>query len=147
MLKTISISADLAKQMLSAYRGSGGHAELHIVPPHGVDGHDLILDPAGMQIWSPIVDQFLRERGLPVGIADQAMIDALNGVHKAHLLAYLTAASEKAFALSEDGSWDWWVGGRAGTQDAVRDALEKCEDGGKRRCQPYAVNFARFTNP
>jgi dienelactone hydrolase len=138
---------DLAKRMLSAYRTSGGQAELHVVPPHGADGHDLFLDPAAAEIWSPLVDQFLRALGLPTWTVDHGMIDALVGPHKDHFLRYLTAASEKAFAISEDGSWDWWVGPRNSTQDAVRDALEKCQQDGKRKCSTYAVNFSKFAIP
>jgi len=138
---------DLAQRLLATYRESGGAAVLHIVPPQGADGHDLFLDPAGTQVWSPLVDQFLRAQGLPTWTVDQALIDALEGVHKEHFLRYLTAASEKAFAISGDGSWDWWVGSRTSTQDAVSAALDRCQDGGKRRCRAYAVNFSKPAAP
>ncbi len=138
---------ELAQRMLAAYRATGGQTDFHQVPPHGDDGHDLFLDPAAVQIWSPLVDQFLRARGLPTWTPDQAMIDGLQGPHKDHFLRYLSAASEKSFAIAEDGSWDWWVGARATTPDAMRDALDKCQDGGTRTCKTYAVNFAKFTGP
>jgi dienelactone hydrolase len=138
---------DLAKRMAAAWRDAGGKAELHVVPPHGADGHDLLLDPAGVQVWSPIVDPFLRAHGLPTWTVEQRMFDALQGPHREHFQRYLTAPSEKAFAIAEDGSWDWWVGGRAGPEDAVRGAMEKCEDGGKRKCRIFAVNFARAAAP
>jgi dienelactone hydrolase len=138
---------DLAKRMAAAWRDAGGKAELHVVPPHGEDGHDLLLDAAAVPIWSPIVDPFLRAHGLPTWTVEQRLIDALQGPHREHFQRYLAAASEKAFALAEDGSWDWWVGGRASPEDAVRGAMEKCEEGGKRKCRPFAVNFAKPAAP
>ena len=138
---------DLAKRMAAAWRDGGGQVELHVVPPHGSDGHDLFLDAAAVQIWSPIVDPFLRAHRLPTWTVEQGMIDALQGPHREHFQRYLTAASEKAFAIAEDGSWDWWVGARASAADAVRGAMEKCEDGGKRKCRPFAVNFAKPAAP
>lgn len=138
---------DLAQRMLAAYRGPGGQAEFHQVPPHGVDGHNLFLDPAAAQIWSPLLDQFLRTHGLPTWTPDQAMVDGLAGPHKDHFLRYLTAASEKSFAIAEDGSWDWWVGSQATVADAVHGALDKCQAGGLQKCKTYAVNFAPFSSP
>ncbi len=138
---------DLARRMLAAYQGAGGPADLHVVPSHGADGHDLILDPAGAQIWSPIVDDFLRAHRLPTWTFDPALLAGLAGPHRDHFLRYLTAANEKSFAIADDGSWDWWIGAQAGVADAVRGALDRCEDGGKRHCHTFAVNFARSAGP
>jgi hypothetical protein len=76
------ISTRTGRSGCSRRIGAGGQAELHVVPSHGADGHDLVLDPAEVQIWSPIVDQFLRVRGLPTWISDHAMVDALVGVRR-----------------------------------------------------------------
>src|SRR5262249_48943084 len=102
---------DLAKRMAPAWRRAGGQAGPHRVPPHGPDGHDLFRDIAAVQIWSPIVDPFLRAHGLPTWTVEQRMIDAMPGPHREQFRRYLAAASEKAFALAEDGSWAWWVDG------------------------------------
>ena len=45
-----------------AYVGAGGRAELHMPPPIGQDGHDIV-DP-GVTLWRPHLDRFLTTLGL-----------------------------------------------------------------------------------
>ena len=42
-----------------AFRLSGGKAEVHILPPFGADGHELIRAPEAVPIWAPLVERFL----------------------------------------------------------------------------------------
>jgi dienelactone hydrolase len=51
---------DLAMAMATAWRGSGGEAEMHILPSYSEDGHNLANDEAGWDLWGPYVDTFLK---------------------------------------------------------------------------------------
>ncbi len=134
---------NLVRRMHAAYVNSGGTAELAIVPPFGEDGHALFGTIAMQAVWTPLVDQFLRVHGLPTWSVDTSLIDGLQGVHQEHFKQYLAWASEKAFVLALDGSWDWWIAGKSTVQDALSEAMAKCEQDGKRKCRPYAINFSR----
>ena len=52
--------AVLSQQMADAYRGGGGMAEYHLLPPFGEDGHFLIFSAKAVPIWAPIVARFLQ---------------------------------------------------------------------------------------
>jgi len=52
----------LSKGMYEAFRGAGGSAEYHLLPPFGADGHDLIESGDAAPLWAPIVDKFLAGR-------------------------------------------------------------------------------------
>lgn len=57
----------LASAMAAAWRGAGGAVDLHIPPPYGDDGHTLVDDKAGWNIWGPALDRFLqREVKVPI---------------------------------------------------------------------------------
>ncbi|MGZ5903094.1 MAG: alpha/beta hydrolase family protein [Reyranella sp.] len=50
----------LARRMVDAYNGAGGHATLQAVGPNGQEGHNLATSPDGPAVWSPLVEAFLR---------------------------------------------------------------------------------------
>jgi dienelactone hydrolase len=50
---------DLSKRMHAAYTGAGGHAEYHLMPPFGSEGHTFIDSAESIPQWSPLVSQFL----------------------------------------------------------------------------------------
>ncbi len=56
-------NAALSKRMADAFRGAGGMAEYHLLPPFGDDGHFLAFLPDAMTIWGPIVTRFLQIPG------------------------------------------------------------------------------------
>ena len=49
----------LSKRMFAAFRGAGGTAEYHLLPPLGADGHILIDSDDAIARWAPIVERFL----------------------------------------------------------------------------------------
>ena len=51
----------LSKRMHDAYTAAGGHAEYHLMPPFGDDGHFFINSPEAIPLWSPLVSKFLDE--------------------------------------------------------------------------------------
>jgi dienelactone hydrolase len=51
---------DLSKRLTDAYRQGGGRAEIHLLPPVGSDGHNLITSREGEALWAPILEKFLK---------------------------------------------------------------------------------------
>jgi dienelactone hydrolase len=62
-------SPELAKQMAGAYRDHGGVADLRVLPAYGDDGHDIVDDRAGWDLWGPALAQFLGVEGEPQSVA------------------------------------------------------------------------------
>jgi dienelactone hydrolase len=50
---------ELSRRMHQAYTAAGGHAEYHLLPPFGSDGHFLIDSADSIPLWAPLVSQFL----------------------------------------------------------------------------------------
>jgi dienelactone hydrolase len=50
---------DLSKRMAEAFRAGGGNVEYHLLPDFGEDGHFLIDSPDAVQLWAPLVSEFL----------------------------------------------------------------------------------------
>ncbi len=51
---------DLAKGLAAAWSKAGGPAELHVLAPYGMEGHNLADDRASWDLWGTTLDQFLR---------------------------------------------------------------------------------------
>jgi len=51
---------DLSMRMASAFQAAGGNVEYHLLPDFGEDGHFLIDSADAVQIWAPLVSEFLR---------------------------------------------------------------------------------------
>jgi dienelactone hydrolase len=49
----------LSRKVAEAFRLAGGKAEVHILPPFGADGHELIRAPEAVPVWAPVVERFL----------------------------------------------------------------------------------------
>ena len=139
---------DLACRMYDAFVGAGGSAELKQVPPFETDGHPLFLRVEGAQVWTPLVDAFLRQHALPTWSVEATHRELLpqTGGHRDHYDRYLRASAEKAYAIALDGTYDWWWSGQTTVEEAKRKALEKCEDG-VRTCRIFAVNFGVVAAP
>jgi dienelactone hydrolase len=50
---------ELSKRMHAAFTAAGGHAEYHLFPPHGSDGHFFVDTADAVPVWSPLVSAFL----------------------------------------------------------------------------------------
>jgi len=57
----------MPKQLFSAYTDAGGKARLVDFGNFKSDSHGMFASHAGLNIWLPQVDAFLRELGLPAG--------------------------------------------------------------------------------
>jgi dienelactone hydrolase len=51
---------DLSKRLLAAFQASGGNVEYHLLPDFGGDGHFMIDSAEAVQIWAPLVSEFLK---------------------------------------------------------------------------------------
>ena len=49
----------LAAKMAAAWKEAGGKAEYDPLPAYGEDGHDIVDDRAGWDVWGKTLDQFL----------------------------------------------------------------------------------------
>jgi dienelactone hydrolase len=52
---------DVAASLVSAWNYNGGRAELHLLPAYGSDGHDVVADSAGGDLWGRRLESLLSE--------------------------------------------------------------------------------------
>lgn len=52
---------DLSKRMAEAFRATGGNVEYHLLSDFGEDGHFFINSADAVQLWAPIVSEFLAK--------------------------------------------------------------------------------------
>jgi dienelactone hydrolase len=120
----------LAERMHAAFLAGGGKAEFVRHPPFGEDGHNLFR--AGIALWTPHVDAFLKDQNLvlrstllPVPVVRIAPPRQISEKGRKAFLEYLAAPPHKAFATAPTGAFGWRSGRR--TADAARkEALENC---------------------
>jgi quinol monooxygenase YgiN len=51
---------DLSKRLVAAFRAAGGNVEYHLLPDFGSDGHFMIDSADAVQLWAPLVSEFLK---------------------------------------------------------------------------------------
>jgi dienelactone hydrolase len=54
----------VVRRWYAAFEQAGAPGRLVMQPPFGRDGHALFSAAAGVRLWAPVVDEFLREAGL-----------------------------------------------------------------------------------
>jgi len=70
-------------------------------------------------------------------LADADRLPTLSEPVRVQYLAFLATLSPRAFALSPDGEyWAW----QSGNENAMRDALQRCDQRAGQACQLYAVD-------
>jgi hypothetical protein len=47
--------------MVEAFRAAGGNVEYHLLSDFGADGHFLIDSADAVQLWAPLVSEFLTK--------------------------------------------------------------------------------------
>jgi hypothetical protein len=116
---------------------AGGKVDFVKAPPYGDDGHGL-FSAAGIPLWTPMVDDFLRAQNLvlrsqllpPPTSPDIRPPPQLSGSGHAAFAQFLPAAPHKAFAVSPAGAYGWVSAARAA-------ALANCPE---RDCRIAIVN-------
>src|SRR5262249_17853912 len=53
---------ELSMRLASAFQAAGGNVEYHLLPDFGADGHFFIDSPDAVQIWAPLVSDFLARQ-------------------------------------------------------------------------------------
>lgn len=145
--------------MYARYSAAGGRARLVPVGAFGKDSHTLFTARAGLPVWQPQADGFLRELGLPAAplpqyarhargtdmaappasgfadIDDESRLPHVKAAGRAAYRSFLEQAPPRAFAIGPKGNWAWADGG----DDPLRRALERCNTHGG-GCSLYAVD-------
>lgn len=136
----------LALDFHKEFTSSGGQAKLVQTGPFAEEGHNL-FSKEGIEIWRPLVDDFLRQTGLPTWAVPPEIVkvEAVappKGLPEYGLLQwnrYLNKPNHKAFAKSKYGEDFAWRSGSSSIKEAKKRALSAC----KRRatdCEIVSVN-------
>jgi dienelactone hydrolase len=122
----------LAQQFREAFTAGGGKVEFIDAPAFGSDGHQL-FSAAGIPVWTPMVDDFLKAHGLALRTLpapprpDLVVPKELGTNGRKAFETYLASPPHKAFAAAPDGSFGWKSEER--TNEAARSgALRFCEE-------------------
>ena len=62
---------DISRRWYSQFKAGGAPAEYVLQPPFGANGHFVFTDKAGVDLWLPVVDQFLNRHGIGSGRTGQ----------------------------------------------------------------------------
>lgn len=133
----------------SAARAGGGRASLIQAPAFGDDGHHLFSRSKGIPVWTPYIDDFLKQQGLMrreplISAGTSHDIRPPKGLSSSGLAAfkeYLTAPAHKAFAVSNNDSGYGWRSGRRSLEEAESEAIANCEKHGHdRECEVYMAD-------
>ena len=60
-----------SRAWFSRFKAGGARAEYILQPPFGRDGHYIFSDAAGIGLWLPKVERFLRRHGIPFDTLQQ----------------------------------------------------------------------------
>jgi dienelactone hydrolase len=126
---------EMAKKFDAAFRQGGGNDEFVMVPPYSDDGHHFFADVNG---WTPIVDAFLKEKGLlpqaellpEPAVPDVPPPAALGERGLTAFHNFLLYGPQKAFATNGQGAWGYSVG-MFDQELADKRALENCAKSAK----------------
>jgi dienelactone hydrolase len=121
---------EIARQFDAAFRSSGGLDQFVHTPAFGEDGHTLFT--RGIDVWSPIVDDFLKAHNLvllPQLLPETPPPDipppqGLSDVGQQAFRSYLTLGPQKAFAMSAHHFASSVA--QMTPDDARKDALKNC---------------------
>jgi hypothetical protein len=135
----------LVSRLTAAFSKAGGNLTFVRTPPFADDGH-LLFGAAGIPIWSPIVDRFLktnrlmlRDRLIDVSLPDVTAPSGLGSRGREVFKSYLESGPNKAFAIAGDGHSGWASGWRT-TDTATKEALKACSSRASAECRIVNVN-------
>ncbi len=133
----------LVSRMRAAFTGTGGQADLVMLPPFRDDGHALFYAPGGKRLLLPELDRFLRANGLPTWdeAAFNPLLAHLSFADAQAVQSYLQSlTAEKALALAPGGGVYWWQGAPT-TAEARSGVLADCKRKRGEDCTLAAENF------
>lgn len=133
----------LVSRMRAAFTGTGGRAELVMLPPFRNDGHALFYASGGTRWLLPELDRFLRANKLPTwdGAAFEPLLARLSFTDAQTVQYYLQSlTTEKALALAPGGGVSWWQGAPT-IAEARNSVLANCKKKQGVDCTLAADNF------
>lgn len=138
----------LVSRMQAAFTGSGGRAQLVMLPPFQGDGHTLFSASGGRRLLLPELDGFLRAQGLPTWDAApfKPLLTRLSPADRPGMQEYLRQPTEKALALGPAGGLYWWEGSDT-LGDARAQALAYCKRKAGAGCTLAAEDFRPLDPP
>src|ERR1700722_2025756 len=138
----------LVGQMRVAFTGSGGKAELVMLPPFRDDGHTLFYAPGGRQLLLPELDKFLGTNNLPTWnrASFAPLLAHLSPQDRQSVEPYLRMPAEKALALGPD-SGAYWQQGERSLDEARSKALAFCKEQANAECSLAIENFSLVNQP
>jgi len=138
----------LVSRMQAAFTGSGGRAQLVMLPPFQGDGHTLFSAAGGRWLLLPELDGFLRAQGLPTWDAApfKPLLTRLSPADRPGMQEYLRQPTEKALALGPAGGLYWWEGSDT-LDDARAQALAYCKRKAGAGCTLAAEDFRPLDPP
>lgn len=136
---------DLVHDLQDAWKAQGGNAQVDILSPRDINGHQLFFSIPGRSALHPLIDSFLREHSLP-SWDEKTTIDLrerLTPIQQEDLDAYLRGGTaERALAIAQDGTGRLHNNEGRGISDrARRQALKTCEDDEHKPCKLLMANF------
>ncbi len=133
----------LVGQMHAAFTGTGGRAELVMLPRFGDDGHTLFYMAAGRQLLLAKLDSFLRANGLPTWDRSRFMplLARLPFGAQQSVETYLQMPTEKALVFGPDAR-AYWHYGEYNLDEARAEALAYCKEKTEAQCSLKADNFS-----
>jgi dienelactone hydrolase len=136
----------IAERLRDAFASAGGQVKFVETAAFGQDGH-LLFSRAGEEVWEPLVDDFLRARGLapaagllpPPPLPQIAAPAGLRKSGQDAFRSYLASAPHKAFAMSAGGAFGWRTARRS-DEEAVAGALALCPAQTRSVCHVVMIN-------
>jgi dienelactone hydrolase len=120
--------------MHDAFTSDGAEAEMPPIGKSGDDGHYLFSE--SVEIWAPLVEDFLKRHGLPWQDLDPdyggkliKLPDNYPSDMKAAFLKWQKMGPSKAFAIGPNGEWSY-SSGRKTLKIAKDEALDRCRNPG-----------------
>ena len=122
-----------AKKFYNAFKANGGNATFIQAPPFDTDGHTL-FSTAGIPVWTPMVDNFLKSQNLVLlssllPLPKEPKLKPpgqLSGSGQKAFVTYMDSPPHKAFAVDSRGAYGW-RSGRITIEDAKNEARSMCQ--------------------
>jgi dienelactone hydrolase len=143
----------IAQRFYQAFTQAGGQATFIHAASFRRDGHAL-FSVAGIPIWTPLVDDFLKQHNLTLRTAllslpappDIPPPAQLKPASREEFRSFLTLPPQKSFAVSSDGHFGYSYGRRT-QKEAEKLAKEHCEENTQRNDRCVVVDLGASSAP
>lgn len=136
---------ELVHDLYRSYRTGGAAVDLEMLPPIGINGHDIFATAQGRYHWLPRLDGFLRQEQLPTW--DETEVDEvlragnLGAEQRTWVARYLSAPTNKTLVAAKSGHGVRLRFGQSDELGARTAALIDCESTFDEPCTVLMQNF------